>query len=176
MASAQVTIRNGKQVIELPDSLMIVGDQVEVRETACGLLLLGTAPTQSAELESAITASESIAELPYGWDGEEASAIDRRTWQRATDFLRHANTVAMQSTGEALEVPDIAPCADGSIDLWWQKGGAYRLLVNVPAGSAKASYYGDNFTDGLTFKGAFDIEALNLPMIYWLAGMRKPRV
>jgi hypothetical protein len=55
---------------------------------------------------------------------------------------------------DTLPVPNISPCADGSIDMFW-KNDQFTLLVNIqPANDVKSDFYGET-ADGLAFEGTF---------------------
>lgn len=101
----------------------------------------------------AIELSRSLLNLAADWDGDDAEPIALQTWTRATEFLK-ATLVRSGATG-SVPVPNISPCRDGSIDLFWSRG-SFRLLINIkPAGCEQSDYYGET-TDGFVVKGTFD--------------------
>lgn len=106
----------------------------------------GSPDCEHSAIEGAIEASRSMLDLKADWDDSGARTIDISTWSRATTLLRD---IAID-VGDVLPTPHISPCADGSIDLYWNTG-EFTLLINVkPEGASAASdYYGER-QDGTT--------------------------
>lgn len=123
-----------------------------------------TAPSL-ARIVGAIDDARGLTDLPVDWDDEGASPIAEQTFQRAASFLR---TTAMQLAvwGIELPAPQISPCSDGSIDLFW-KDEAFRLLVNVQPGNAASDFFGEN-PRGIQVKGPFVPENHDVSYFRWL--------
>lgn len=98
-----------------------------------------------------IESSKSLLDLGGDWDGDGAEPVDMQTWTVATTFLR--NTLLKSGVAALVPTPNISPCRDGSIDLFWARGG-FKLLINVKAASV-SDYYGETPT-GFVTKGTFD--------------------
>ena len=105
-------------------------------------------------LETAIEESKKLLELQPDWDEAGAPAIERTTWERATELLRSVSEMARQIGGTIIQAPRILPGPGGSIDLHWRTT-RHELLVNVPADSNRAcDFYGDNY-GRFSLKGTF---------------------
>lgn len=85
---------------------------------------------------------EKIAALDADWDGEGAEKPSQVAIANAQRFL-----LALAAFGE----PAIGPCADGSIDLWWNPVGKESALVNF-TGAGGTSFYAE--IGGIRFKGS----------------------
>ena len=121
-----------------------------------------------AALAEGILASRWILDLQDNHDGEGSPGYKEETWQRAVDFVRNNAIWLWQRFGIHVELPEILPGPEGSIDLHW-KSVRYDLLVNMPAtASARATFYGDD-RRGTFIKGAFDSSACNQGLLLWLA-------
>lgn len=83
-----------------------------------------------------------IASLGADWDDEGASKPSMLAIANARRFLQ-----AIKLLGE----PDISPCADGSIDLWWNPGGRNCLLINF-TDKGSAGFFSQ--IEGMKFKGS----------------------
>jgi hypothetical protein len=108
-----------------------------------------------AALQSAIDDSKALTNLPADWDEAGAKPIAKATWESAVEALRAAARTSFRRFNYALPVPSIGPCADGSVDLYWNTQ-KFTLLINVqPNDSAKASdFYGER--EGAKVQGVFD--------------------
>lgn len=96
------------------------------------------------EIERAIEHSRDLTTLPEDWDDAGARRIEQSTWKLAVAALRDAAKSAYRRFNYSLPAPKIGPCADGSIDLYWNNSD-FQLLINVkPQGTDKPSdYYGE---------------------------------
>jgi hypothetical protein len=95
------------------------------------------------EIEEAIEGSRSLTDLPEDWDDAGAKQISKSTWSLATELLRNAARTAYRRYCYSLPVPNIGPCADGSVDLYWSTP-KFTLLINVRPDEEKHSdYYGE---------------------------------
>jgi hypothetical protein len=150
------------------DALDWLEDPVQhKRESKPLYRVLGLPDERFERLAAVINESKSILELMPGWDEDAAKAIDKRTWERATEFLRGHALHACNLIGKCIVAPMIEPVSDGSIDLWW-KNASGELLVNFPTDVDKpAEFYGDT-SDGLHIKGTLDPSARNWGLVDWL--------
>jgi hypothetical protein len=106
------------------------------------------------EIEQTIEASRSLLTLPEDWDDEGAKKIEKPTWDAAVKALRLAAQSALNFSKKPLPAPAIGPCADGTIDLYWDNA-AFKLLINVRAGlDAVSDFYGEK--GGFKIQGPFD--------------------
>jgi hypothetical protein len=106
----------------------------------------------TSQIEQAIEASRTLLDLPQGWDDGEAKQISKLTWDLATAVLREAARAAHRRFNHLLPAPNIGPCSDGSLDLFWDTSN-YTLLINVQAEQA-SDYYGERA--GLKIQGPFN--------------------
>jgi hypothetical protein len=114
----------------------------------------------------AIDVSRRLLEQPAGWDEAENQPLEEATWLRATEFLlRHARRLHERHS-ICLPAPHIGLGPDGSVDLHW-KTERRELLLNVPSGDQRATFYGDSY-GGNTIKGQVDTRILDLGLFTWL--------
>ncbi len=123
-------------------------------------------PARSA-LDEIIEGSRAILELEL--DEDEAQApYTEETWTRAVEFLRRNAKWVWDTLGRAVDLPEILPGPDGSIDLHWDYPD-YEILINIPADpNAKAGFYGDD-RGKIQIKGSFDPRSHNHGLLLWLA-------
>ncbi len=122
-------------------------------------------------LEEEIEASKYLLELPDGWDGENGTKYDIRTWERATKFLRAMYQTAYRRFNVIPDTPDIFHGPSGSIDIWWDKPN-YQILVNCPEDETKqVSFGGEEFNKG-SFKGSFNITDSYPSLLMILIGIK----
>jgi hypothetical protein len=124
-----------------------------------------------AALAEGIRASRWILDLKDDHDGAGSPGYREETWQRAVDFVGKNAKWLWQHFHIYIELPDILPGPEGSIDLHW-KAERCDLLVNIPVDpSAKATFYGED-RRGTFIKGAFDPGVYNQGLLLWLADRR----
>jgi hypothetical protein len=127
-----------------------------------------TLPDYLQELDEVIESSREILTLQSGWDGEDATPVEKSTWERAVAFLRRNTSVLWTKYGRRIENPTLVPVSDGSIDLHW-KMSSHELLINIPPNESQwADYYGDNRRGGNIVKGTLDTNAANHWLFVWL--------
>ena len=118
-------------------------------------------------LDEIIEASRAILELELDED-ETQTPYAEATWTRAVDFLRRNAKWVSDTLGRAVDLPEILPGPDGSIDLHWDYPG-YETLINIPADrNAKAGFYGDDRGE-IQIKGSFDPCSHNYGLLLWFA-------
>lgn len=83
-----------------------------------------------------------IAAMGSDWDGEGAEKPSEVAIANARRFLQEIATL-----GE----PSIGPCADGTIDLWWNASGRKYLLINFTE-DGNAGFCAE--IGGMKFKGS----------------------
>lgn len=119
------------------------------------------------DLLSAIDESRRILDLPEDWDGEGSPAFMEDTWDRATDFLLHCESVLWNGASRSLPAPQILPGPDSSIDIHWQSS-RRELLINIPDHrDAPITFYGDDFGQDKR-KGQIQEGAPDLDLLVWL--------
>ncbi len=124
-------------------------------------------PSRLGPMQAAIEKSRYIIELEDDWDGEGSVGVDKDTWERAVSFLARHALLMWRQFGRALDVPDICPGPEGSIDLHWDAR-AYEMLVNIRADpAAMAGFYGDD-RGRVSIKGRFDMMSSNEGLMLWL--------
>jgi len=117
-------------------------------------------------LQAKIEESRQILTMHIDPEDEESSTYSEEVWRTATRFLMSHSEALLESTGKEIDLPDILPEPDGSIDLHWRRP-RYEMLINFPkVQGAPASFYGDD--RGTTcIKGTLDPSALNLGLVAW---------
>jgi len=107
------------------------------------VLRQGARSFRSIEIESAIEGSRTLVDLKEDWDDEGAKPIAQFTWDLAAEVLRKAARAAFRRFSYSLPAPSIGPCADGSIDLYWDTS-SFKLLINIkPAAGRQSDFYGE---------------------------------
>lgn len=120
------------------------------------------------EIEQRLIESRDHLPTESNWDDEGAVGIEPETFRLATRFLLKTVRAVRVRSGITLPPPQIGPCADGSIDLYW-KTDRFKLLINLQPGEATESdFYGET-PDGLKLKGTFRPDQQDFALIHWLA-------
>jgi hypothetical protein len=114
-----------------------------------------------------IDESSALLELPDDWDDAGSSAIDSKTWERATNWIKDHAAKLWGRFGIILPEPRIMPGPDGSIDIHWKTANR-ELLLNVPAGTSEpANFYGDDFGSDKR-KGTIEPGSFDMDLFSWL--------
>lgn len=123
-----------------------------------------------ADVMSVVDQSKSLLHLQANWDEEGAQPIAPATWRRAADFITRQAEWIWHVYGRRLQIPDVTPVPNGSIDLHWDYP-SYELLINIPAElSAMAGFYGDD-RGRISIEGQLDPEQVNEGLLLWLTRM-----
>lgn len=146
-------------------------DEVEVYVDALparrSIRKLNAATPALTPLDEIIEASRAILELEPDEDEVQAPYAEE-TWTRAVEFLRRNAKWVWDTFSRVMDLPEILPGPDGSIDLHWDYPG-YEMLINVPADPTnKAGFYGDDRGE-IQIKGTFDPGSHNHGLLLWLA-------
>jgi len=113
-----------------------------------------TLPVELKELASAIEQSKYILNLGDNFDDMKSPGYDRETWLRATRFISGYAQWLFDVFNKKIETPKIYHAPEGGIDLYWENK-RFNLLINIPAGHAPATFYGDDYGVQVT-EGKFD--------------------
>ena len=109
----------------------------------------------SRSLRKTLTYVESILTLPNNWDGEGSPACSKATLDRTILFVTNHVKWLYEKLHIVLDVPDIGPGPNGTIDIHWRTT-RYELLVNIPASVEEpATYYGDDYASSI-IQGSVD--------------------
>ncbi|RFM30974.1 hypothetical protein [Chitinophaga silvisoli] len=121
----------------------------------------------NSKIEELIESSRYILKLEEGWDDENALAIDKSIWETATNFLRLYGNYFTETFLSPMELPEISPTRNNSIDLEWrtEKG---RLLINFNSQSDLASYYGDRYANIDNIKGTIAVSEVKEYLAVWM--------
>jgi hypothetical protein len=124
--------------------------------------------TYNSKVDKLIEQSKYILTLKEGWDEEDALPIDKAIWENATSFLSAYVKYVHQHCGVPLELPEINPVRDGSIDLEWRTSRG-RLLINFnKKNPQEASFYGDRYADEDSIKGNVGIKEVKEHLAIWM--------
>lgn len=108
---------------------------------------------------------EDCEEIGKGWTEE--------TWSRSVSYLRAITDRIWYERGILVDLPDIEPGRNGSIDIHWDYFPDYELIINVKADkSAEATFYGDN-KDKIKIKGATPLNSEGGELWLWLTQRMK---
>ncbi len=121
------------------------------------------------ELDKIIEASRTMLEPELD---ENEVHIQEETWMRAVKCLRNIVKSVGYEFNRILDLPEILPGPDGSVDLHWEYP-TYEMLINIPADpDSKAGFYGDDRGGKGQTKGSFDPAICNDDnhgLLLWLA-------
>lgn len=129
--------------------------------------VLDTLPRSLSQIATIIDQSRTILDIVSCEDNGQYDC-NEQTWIRATEFLTKNAKWIWDHHGKVIDIPDILPGPDNSIDLHWEYQG-YELLINIPADPKEdIGYYGDDY--GVTLlKGKIKPNKINLVLLQWLA-------
>ncbi len=131
---------------------------------------LNAATPGLSPLDQIIEASRAILELELDEDEPQAPYAEE-TWTRAVEFLRRNAKWVWDTFSRVVDLPEILPGPDGSIDLHWDYPG-YEILINIPVDpNAKAGFYGDD-RGQMCIRTKFDLNTFNHGLLLWLAGAK----
>lgn len=124
------------------------------------------------QLASLIEDSKYLLSLKAGWDEENARPVDPDIWKSAAKFLIQCAADIFDSTDRVIEMPEINPCKDGSIDLSWRTKKA-RMLINFRKENnlIMAYYYGDFYRNKNAFKGSVSAEVVEPWVRMWMMNL-----
>ena len=150
-----------------PDEVEIYADALSAR---CLFRKLNAATPALTPLDEIIEASHAILELELDEDEAQAPYAEE-TWTRAVEFVRRNAQWVWDTFSRVVDLPEILPGPDGSIDLHWDYP-TYEMLINIPADpNAKACFYGDDRGE-MSVKGKFDSNTFNHGLLLWLARVK----
>lgn len=119
-------------------------------------------PRELEKIKDEIEYSNQILALTENWDNEGAKPIDRDVYIEAIGLLIKSSTHIHNQVFKVIDVPEINPCPDGSVDLSWITRRA-RLLINVrkTESGILAYFYGDLKNNVRPFKGSASLDCLD---------------
>lgn len=110
---------------------------------------------------------EDCDEIGAGWSED--------TWNRTVSYLRDIMHRIWKEKGLLIDIPDIEPSRNGSIDIHWDYP-EYELVINVKADeTAEATFYGDN-REKIKVKGTTPLNAESGELWLWLTKQAKKTV
>jgi hypothetical protein len=124
----------------------------------------------SSPLEELILKSNALKSLTIDWDEDGALPIDETTVDYTSWFLRHYYNYTLKHLGTKIQLPEINPCPDGSIDLEWHTPHA-QLLINIrkdKEGTYTAYYYGDRHNNKMQVKGSTPLSEFSEHLAVWM--------
>ena len=93
-------------------------------------------------LREELIKARDLLELPDNFDGEGSPRYGMETFKLATDFVASLWELLSDQNFEEIQVPNILPGPDGTIDIYWDSP-KFALLINVSTSEKQAiSYYG----------------------------------
>ncbi len=111
-------------------------------------------PEELGNIAAAIEKSRYILQLEKNFDGSESEAYSPETWLKTVSFVAEYANWLFDLFGKTMAVPKIYHGPDSSIDIYWENE-RFNLLINIPPGTAPATFYGDNYGTQIT-EGRFD--------------------
>lgn len=143
------------------DRVVLVGSNVPTT------VITNTVPANP--LEDLIVNSKLLLDLEADWDQEGALQIDQEIYAASVDFLR-AYYNHIKATSYSIQLPEINPCPDGTVDLEWHTEHA-QLLINFrrdKEGAITAFYYGDQFSNKEPIKGSVAAIGVKEHLAAWM--------
>lgn len=125
-------------------------------------------PTYLEPIFTEIIESKKILDLEYNWDENGAAKIKDVTFINCVEFLLNYGTYLYNDFDKMISVPDITPCADGTIDIFWENEKA-SLLLNFKTNKNIASYYGDTHSDINSIKGFINVNETKSFFASWIS-------
>jgi hypothetical protein len=123
-----------------------------------------------SDLDNLIEKAQLLKQLPFDWDEERAISIEDTTVDYACWFLKHYYNYTLKHLGIKIQLPEINPCPDGSIDLEWHTPDA-QLLINIrkdKEGTYTAYYYGDRHNNKMQVKGSTPFSEFSEHLAVWM--------
>lgn len=80
---------------------------------------------QNLSWDEALGRLEELSRLPANWDSYDADPISKNALDRARELLLTLRAALEESLGDAFIPVNIAPIADGGVQLEWEQGGSY---------------------------------------------------
>ncbi len=111
-------------------------------------------PPEMMGIAAAIEKSRYILGLEKDFDGAGSEGYAPETWLKAVRFVAEYANWLFDLFGKTMAVPKIYHGPAGSVDVFWENE-QFNLLINIPPGSAAATFYGDNY-GAQTTEGRFD--------------------
>ena len=126
-------------------------------------------PEKLTPLTNAIEESKHIFSLPEGWDEGNAKQIPESFWISAARFTIEYALYLYHHFELILEIPEINPVSNGTIDISWRtKNG--RMLINIRQENNEmlAYYYGDLYHDRFPVKGCVPANNIAPHLVQWM--------
>ena len=142
-------------------------------KNSCSWLVLVDDDIKLSPIYAQINETEKYFSNADNSDEEEGLIFNLETFRRASSFLIKYTKEVLRKLNILIDVPNIYPGPDNSIDIYWEND-FYELLLNIPPiGNSIATYYGDNKNNENT-KGTINLDAknINLGLILFLSGQK----
>lgn len=121
-------------------------------------------------IDAIIDRAEKIKALAFDWDDDGALPIETALVDASVEFLKQYYNYVSQHYNP-IELPEISPCPDGSIDLDWHTPNA-QLLINIRKDNAgedyTAYYYGDKHNNKVQVKGSTPVNEFAEHLAVWM--------
>lgn len=123
------------------------------------------------KVERLLTKASSMLQLPFNWDDDEAMPIEKEFFDISSKFVKDYLIAIKNNYFIEVQLPEINPCPDGSIDLDWLTPHA-QLLINIRKDNENndfiAYYYGDRHSDKTQFKGSTPTNEFSESLAVWM--------
>jgi len=120
-------------------------------------------PIELKKIVEKLQESKKILDLKDDWDGENSIAYLEETWTNATTFLFNYAKEIYKDINKVIDLPNIYPGPDGSIDIDWETE-TYGILINILPAGASATFYADD-KNKQTVKGKFNPQNFNINLL-----------
>lgn len=126
-------------------------------------------PTQLQDVLNEIIDSKYILDLNDDWDGEGSPSFSKELYQDAIQFLIDYSIALFNVYNIVMDVPEINPCRNGSIDISWRSS-LVRLLINFKqvAGETKILFYRDHYQNKQSNKGDLSLNNIDESFLIWM--------
>jgi hypothetical protein len=124
-----------------------------------------------SSIDTLILKASAMLNLPYDWDGDEAMPIEQEIFDLSTNFLKIYLLKIKKQFNTEIQLPQINPCPDGTIDLDWATDNA-QLLINIRKANEgneyTAYYYGDKYNDKMPIKDSTPLTVFSDDLAIWM--------
>lgn len=121
-------------------------------------------------IDELIKKAAELKNLSFDWDEDGAVPIEETTIEYSCWFLKHYYNYIFRHFAVTIQLPEIDPCPDGSIDLAWHTPNA-QLLINIrkeKEGTYSAFYYGDRHNNKMQVKGSTPLSEFSEHLAVWM--------
>jgi hypothetical protein len=127
-------------------------------------------PVELKQIATAIKEAQALLRLEEDWDMNGALPVEKKTWEAAMNLLVNYSNYLFLNYNLIIPAPQVDPCPNGSVDLFWKEKKA-QLLINSKPGTNKASFYGDLLDGEDAIKGKIPSQGVKEYLAVWMKSL-----